>query len=93
MKAVTELLKVNIIVINGFGDCSLGYRYRPEYNRSAIISFSSFKSAGTLNHYDSVIEISENELTKFAYQAAEAEWKYQSLLKQSDEPQVIDDSD
>lgn len=94
MKAVTELFKINILVINEFGECKLGHRYQPEYNRSVTLSFSSFKSDGNLNHYDSVIEISEEALTKYAYQAAEADWKYQSLLsKQNEEPQVIDDSD
>lgn len=94
MKAVTELLKVNILVINEFGDCKLEFRYRPEYNRCVILSFRSFKLNDTLDHYDSVIEISEDALTKFANQAAESEWKYQSLIsKQSDEPQLVEDSD
>lgn len=98
MKAVTELLKINIVVLNENGICKLGYRYNAEYNRSVILSYRDYNSTNQQtklpNHYDSIIEISDGPLKRFSRQAAQAEFDYQSATNQTeDNAFVIEDSD
>lgn len=98
MKAVTELFKINIVVLNEDGICKLGYRYSAEYNRSVILSYRDYNGTNQQtkqpNHYDSIIEISDGPLKRFARQAAQAEFDYQSATNQTeDNAFVIEDSD
>lgn len=97
MKAVSELYKVNIVVIDEDGSCYLGYRHNPMYDRLIMLSFRQYANNSAANsipnHYDSIVEISDAVLKHFSDQASKAEQKYQRLTNKSDEICIIEDSE
>lgn len=97
MKAVSELYKVNIVVINEDGSCKMGFRHNPDYDRSIILSFRQYANSSAANsmpnHYDSIVEISDIALKHFSDQATQAEQKYKTLTNKADEIYAIEDSE
>lgn len=97
MKAVSELYKVNIVVVNEDGSCKMGFRHKPSYDRSILLSFRQYASSSAANsmpnHYDSIVEISNIALKHFSDQATQAEQKYNTLTNKADEIYTIEDSE
>lgn len=102
IKAVTELYKVNILVVDENGSCSLGNHYNcnysSEYNRSIILLYKDLMSSNVSknipNHYDTVVGISDSAIEQFTSEAAKAEHMYQSMINQdNNSAYVVEDSE
>lgn len=90
LKAVAEIYSTNILIVNEDGSSNLGNRFNPKYERTIILSFQpSNRRLKQRDHYDSVAEISENLLSKFARDAIES-FKLQSDLINSTDTIAIE---
>lgn len=72
LEAVSLLYHVNILIVNDDGTCNLGNRFNTNYSVAIIISFRSQGSRNLKrNHYDTVAEMSDSLMKKFAVSAME----------------------
>lgn len=83
IKALSEILKVNIIAVNDDGTCNMPSQFDMEKERSLLLFFQSLsQQKGNNNdriHYDSVISLSDVKLKEFAKELTLMEIKHQTL--------------
>lgn len=94
IKAVSELKNINIIVVNDDGTAHLPNHFNPQFERSIIVLFSSLTGKAKENsnrcHYDSVINIPSEIITKMSKDISIAEEQYSNFLKESEESIVVE---
>lgn len=64
LKAVQELFHVNIIAFHEHGVCEFSRPYNDAYTRTLILAYKLSVSGDEYDHYDSVYDISSNEILK-----------------------------
>lgn len=83
IKAVSQIYKVNIIVINSDGSCNQPMLYESSYERTLLLAYCSVGDKVQNNHYDSVAKINSSLIDKFATQLIENDFKRQNFIKNS----------
>lgn len=71
LKAISEMYKTNIIIINDDGKCNFAESYSPSNERSITIAFCALKCGiqknnNSRNHYNSVAEINDQIISEYA---------------------------
>lgn len=64
LKAVQEMLHVNIIAFYEQGTCEFSRPFNDAYTRTLILAYKLSNSGDEYDHYDSVYDISSNEILK-----------------------------
>lgn len=73
LKALTIMLKSNIVVFNEKGNIYFAYQFRPEFDQTLMIAFritnplNSDLTNTNRNHYDSVVDVETHTITKVAH--------------------------
>ena len=81
LKAVREIHQVNILILNERGTCQFFYNFKEEYKRTLILAFRLEDKTlveinlDSYNHYDSVYDISSNEILSIIEILSEREQK------------------
>lgn len=87
IKAISEMKKVNIVVLNDDGSCNLPNHFNFEYDKAILILFSSASGNSNSNvdrnHYDSVVGMNHEIITKVTNQLSEHEYKYWKFVNES----------
>lgn len=82
-RALSELHKINILLINGDGTCNMVQRLNKSYNRSIALAYRGN------NHYDSVVGMSGRSMLNFVKSVVQSQEGFK-LLTESKETINID---
>lgn len=86
--AISQIHKVNIIIINQDGTCNTVGSFCPSHKKVLLIAFGSVnhrQSKQMLDHYDSIAHISDNLISELAKNFVSGSRKSQSLKKLSEQ--------
>lgn len=94
IKAISEIHKVNIIVMNEIGTSNLPNYFHSGANRSIMLLFGNAngklcKNNAERTHYDSIVHISQEKITEIANELCNAEIKHEKFLKEVQSNEVI----
>lgn len=95
IKAISEMQKVNIVVVNENGLCNLPSHFNINARQSLLLLFGningkSCKSNDERSHYESIVHFSQKFVTSIAKQLSEAEKKHEQFLKEANASQIIE---
>lgn len=95
IKAISEMQKVNIIVMNDNGSCNLPNNFNIDASKTLLLLFGSVsgkscKSNDERTHYDSIIHISQAKITSMAKELSEAQHKHEKFLNEAKSNDVIE---
>lgn len=94
IKAISEIHKVNIILINDDGTCNFAESYDSDNERTIAIAFCN--TDGTVkqnnserNHYNSIVEIEDDLITTYVEQLIESVNSKRQLIRDIEKGEVI----
>lgn len=75
LRALSELHKINILIINGNGTCNMVQNLNKSYDRAITLAFRGN------NHYDSVVGMSSRTILNFAKSVVQSQKGFKQLIE------------